>query len=65
MTETKDIKVLGYVRVSTDGQTENTSIKQQKSSIRQYCKSRGWTLTEIFEDVSSGGNMDRDGEEVG
>ena len=61
MRENKEIRVLGYVRVSTEGQEENTSLKQQKQSIKSYCKSRGWTLSEIFEDVSSGSNMDRDG----
>ena len=61
MSENNKIKVLGYCRVSSDGQEENTSLKQQKQSIKDYCKSRGWKLENIYEDVSSGGNTDRDG----
>ena len=61
MTENKENKVLGYIRVSTESQEENTSLKVQRDSIKNYCKSRGWNLVEIYEDVSSGGNTDREG----
>ena len=53
-TTTTKMNVLGYVRISTSGQIENTSIALQKRTIRQYVKSRGWNLVEIFEDVGSG-----------
>ena len=55
------MNVLGYVRISTSGQMENTSIAVQKRTIQQYVKSRGWNLVEIFEDVSSGSNTSRPG----
>ena len=58
---TKKVNVLGYVRISTSGQSENTSIALQKRTIRQYVKSRGWNLVEIYEDISSGSNTNRPG----
>jgi site-specific DNA recombinase len=62
MTEkTEKIKVLGYTRISTTEQIDNSSLKVQRDSIRSYCKSRGWNLVEIYEDVSSGGNVNRPG----
>ena len=62
--EKKQTKVLGYVRVSSTSQEDNTSLPQQRQSITDYCKSRGWTLDTIYEDVSSGGDIDRDGYKV-
>ncbi|MBT5057300.1 MAG: recombinase family protein, partial [Gemmatimonadetes bacterium] len=58
---TSKVSVLGYVRISTTGQAENTSIALQKRTIRQYVKSRGWNLAETYEDVSSGSNTNRPG----
>ncbi len=34
------MNVCGYVRVSSDGQTENYSIPQQQKAIRSYCKAK-------------------------
>ncbi|MBT5144530.1 MAG: recombinase family protein [Gemmatimonadetes bacterium] len=58
---TSKLSVLGYVRISTSSQIENTSIALQKRTIRQYVKSRGWNLVDIYEDVSSGSNTNRPG----
>jgi site-specific DNA recombinase len=55
------IRVLGYVRVSSDSQEENTSLSSQKRSLKDYCKSRGWILEEIYDDVGSGSNLNRPG----
>ena len=62
MTEkTEKIKVLGYTRISTTEQIDNSSLKVQRDTIKSYCKSRGWNLVEVYEDVSSGGNVNRPG----
>ena len=54
-------KVIGYVRVSSVGQSDNTSLKHQKDTIRKYCELYELELTEIVEEVYSGVSEDRDG----
>lgn len=44
------MNVCGYVRVSSDGQTENYSIPQQQKAIRSYCKAKGWNLVKMYVD---------------
>lgn len=47
--------VVGYVRVSTERQgTDGISLDLQKAAIREYARSTGLPLIEIFEDVASG-----------
>jgi len=48
------MKVVGYIRVSTDSQADNTSRGTQKKAIAQFCKQNGYELVQIFEDVDSG-----------
>jgi site-specific DNA recombinase len=43
-------KVIGYARVSSESQIENTSIKEQVERIRAYCKAQDWELVKIFKD---------------
>jgi DNA invertase Pin-like site-specific DNA recombinase len=45
------MKVIGYVRVSTNEQAENgVSLAAQKHRIREYCKANGWTCVAILAD---------------
>lgn len=54
------MNVAGYVRVSTDIQTENYSIPQQKEMIENYCKVKGWDLVKIYVDGGfTGANTNR------
>ena len=49
-----------YLRVSTQEQTENYSIEAQRERLEAYCKSKGWTVYNIYVDGGySGANMDR------
>lgn len=54
-------KAIGYYRVSTLGQEENTSLDDQREKVRAFCISQGWELVAEFEDVASGGNVNRPG----
>jgi len=41
---------VGYVRVSSDEQTEGLSLSSQESKIREWCNAKGLELTAIFRD---------------
>lgn len=54
------MNVCGYVRVSSDGQTENYSIPQQQKAIRSYCKAKQWNLVKMYVDGGyTGANINR------
>lgn len=52
--EVIEMKLIGYVRVSTKNQADNTSLESQKSEIEIYCQKFGHELVEVFCDVESG-----------
>tara|TARA_Y100000592_G_scaffold43602_1_gene69246 strand:- start:912 stop:1700 length:789 start_codon:yes stop_codon:yes gene_type:complete len=54
-------KVFGLVRVSSIGQSDNTSIKNQSETIRKYCDLYNLDLVEIVEEVYTGTTENRDG----
>ncbi|MFQ6077914.1 MAG: recombinase family protein [Thermodesulfobacteriota bacterium] len=45
----------GYVRVSTEEQREGASPEDQRQKIKQFARSKGWTVTKIFEDLGVSG----------
>lgn len=49
-------KVVGYVRISSDSQIENTSIGEQKRKIMSFCDSQDWELERIFADEGYSGS---------
>lgn len=51
------VKLVGYVRVSSESQEENTSLESQKQQIENYCHQHGHKLLEIFAEVKSGKNV--------
>lgn len=44
------MRAVGYVRVSTDKQLDNTSIAKQTEEIKRYCESNDITLVHIFDE---------------
>jgi site-specific DNA recombinase len=55
-------KVVGYARISSDSQIENTSIAEQVKKIEAYCISQSWELAGIFMDEGeSGSTTERNG----
>lgn len=50
-----------YARVSSLSQEENTSLAMQIDKAQSYAATYDYHITEIFQDVSSGGNTERDG----
>lgn len=53
------MKLVGYVRVSSQTQEDNTSLGEQKERIEAYCKAYGHELLQIVEEVGSGKTMDQ------
>jgi len=54
-------KVYSIVRVSSVGQSDNTSLSHQKDTINKYCDLYELDLQEIVEEVFTGTTEDRDG----
>jgi DNA invertase Pin-like site-specific DNA recombinase len=56
------VRVIGYVRVSTEEQgMSGAGLQAQRAAIIGECGRRGWELIEIAEDVGSGKNLKRPG----
>src|SRR3954449_6387517 len=57
------MRVLGYVRVSTDEQSSSgAGLEAQRRAIIVECKRRGWQLVEVIEDAGySAKDMKRPG----
>lgn len=52
----KKMKVVGYIRVSTEEQAElGAGLEAQRRAIALECERRGWDLVEIFEDAGFSG----------
>lgn len=52
------MNLVGYGRVSTESQRENTSLATQKEAIHGYCKHYGHKLVAYYQDVESGSTID-------
>lgn len=48
------MKLVGYVRVSSESQEENTSSDEQERRIRAYCEAFGHELVKVYREVGSG-----------
>lgn len=48
------IPVVGYVRVSTDSDSQTTSYEGQKKYLEQYCKQHDYELLQVYQDRLSG-----------
>ena len=54
------LKAVGYVRVSTEEQSDSgLGVEAQRASIQAEALRRGWQLVEIFEDTASGRSLSR------
>lgn len=52
------MKLVGYVRVSSDSQAENTSLAEQQRRIEAYCDAFGHELIKVFVEVGSAKDME-------
>lgn len=60
------MNVIGYVRVSTQGQVKDGySLSYQQDEIQSYCEQQGWCLVHVFTDEGiSGAKVDEEALEV-
>ena len=54
----KELKLIGYARVSSERQANNTSIDNQIERIELYSKCYSHELIEIVKEVKSAGNIE-------
>lgn len=52
------MKLIGYARVSSEGQADNTSLDDQQEKITAYCTALSHELIGIYQDVQSGGKSE-------
>ena len=57
---TKKLAV-GYIRVSTEEQTDGWSLEGQEKQIRDYVANHGYELTNIYHDETAGSKEKRPG----
>ncbi len=51
-------RAVGYIRLSR-ADTDSTSPQRQRAAIEDYCRSHGWELAEVYEDLDVSGRADR------
>jgi len=64
MKERKIIRVVGYVRISTDEEHQKYSLGAQEERIKEYTnfrKKEGYRLLKIYSDQKSAASLDRPG----
>lgn len=54
------MKLLGYIRVSTSGQSDNFSLDDQTNKIKAYCQTYDHELVNVFQDTFSGATLNRE-----
>lgn len=47
------MNLIGYIRVSTTGQEDNTSLEEQRRRLEAYCDAMGHTLVKVYAEVRS------------
>ena len=48
-----DMKLIGYIRVSTAQQEDNTSLDEQERRLKAYCEAYGHKLVKVYREVAS------------
>lgn len=58
----KSKAAVGYGRVSTTSESQESSIPTQRDRIKSYCNSKGWSFVKFFQDKgASGKDVERTG----
>lgn len=50
---------MGYVRVSSKGQVNNSGFGHQQNAIRAYVKQAGYRLVKVYQEAHTGTEVDR------
>lgn len=57
----KNNEAVLYCRVSTEKQTQETSLVRQEEELSRYATKQGYTVSKVFKDQQSGYDVDREG----
>lgn len=55
------LQAIGYIRVSTISQENNTSLDGQEAAIRAFCEKTGLKVSKVYSDIQSGTDPERPG----
>lgn len=50
--------LVGYLRVSTDGQVDGFGLAEQERAIRRWARANGHHVVEVLTDAGTSGNLD-------
>ena len=53
----RQLVLVGYIRVSGESQQEGLSLSEQARKIQDWCTKKGYTLTVIYSDVETGDSL--------
>ena len=53
------MKAVGYIRVSTEDQTQGVSLDNQRKRIGAYCQYKNFVLAEVIEDAGISGGINK------
>lgn len=56
-----NIQAVLYCRVSTEKETQDTSIERQEIELRSFAKAKGYEVVQVFTDRHSGYDIEREG----
>lgn len=59
MVAIKPQRVVGYARVSSEGQLDNTSINEQIKRIKAFCTAKGYKLDKVFSEQETGSSIEK------
>jgi DNA invertase Pin-like site-specific DNA recombinase len=52
------MRLVGYTRVSSESQSDNSSLAEQQKKIEAYCCAFGHDLISVYQEVGSGKSID-------
>lgn len=59
MVAIRPTRVVGYARISSEGQMDNTSINEQIKRIKAFCTSQGFQLVKVFTEQETGSSIEK------
>ena len=52
------MRLVGYTQVSSESQSDNSSLAEQQKKIQAYCCAFGYDLISVYQEIGSGKSID-------